>query len=151
VSGNGQNITGLGTINGLAITADTGTITSGVWNGTTIDVSHGGTGQTTYTDGQLLIGNSSGTTLSKATLTPGSGIAIANGNGSITISQTSSGASKWTQDSANGVLYPNIATLDLLVGGTATSSSKFSVLGMAAGTNPTASVSATAGSNNGNG
>jgi hypothetical protein len=45
----------------------------------------GGTGQTSYTDGQLLIGNSSGNTLTKATLTAGSGISITNGNGSISI------------------------------------------------------------------
>jgi len=47
--------------------------------------SAGGTGQTTYTDGQLLIGNSSGNTLTKSTLTAGAGISITNGAGSITI------------------------------------------------------------------
>jgi hypothetical protein len=52
----------------------------------TLAVTNGGTGQTTYTDGQLLIGNTSGNTLTKATLTAGTGIAITNGNGSITIS-----------------------------------------------------------------
>jgi hypothetical protein len=51
-------------------------------------VAQGGTGQTTYTDGQLLIGNSTGNTLTKATLTAGTNIAITNGNGSITISST---------------------------------------------------------------
>lgn len=54
----------------------------------TVAVDHGGTGQTTYTDGQLLIGNTSGNTLTKATLTAGSGIAITNGNGSISIAAT---------------------------------------------------------------
>ena len=54
----------------------------------TVTVSKGGTGQTSYTDGQLLIGNSTGNTLSKATLTAGSNITISNGNGSITISAT---------------------------------------------------------------
>jgi hypothetical protein len=53
-----------------------------------VPVSSGGTGQTTYTDGQLLIGNSSGNTLTKATLTQGTGITITNGNGSITIAAT---------------------------------------------------------------
>lgn len=48
----------------------------------------GGTGQTSYTDGQLLIGNSTGNTLTKATLTAGSGVSITNGAGSITISAT---------------------------------------------------------------
>lgn len=59
--------------------------------GGSLAVAQGGTGQTTYTDGQLLIGNSSGNTLTTATLTQGSGVTITNGNGSITISATGSG------------------------------------------------------------
>ena len=62
-----------------------GTLSSGTWSASTIAVNKGGTGQTSYTDGQLLIGNTSGNTLSKATLTAGSNITITNGNGSITI------------------------------------------------------------------
>lgn len=57
----------------------------------TLAVTNGGTGQTSYTDGQLLIGNSVGNTLTKATLTAGSGVSITNGNGSINISATGSG------------------------------------------------------------
>jgi len=67
----------------------TGSITSATWNGNVVQPNRGGTGQSTYTDGQLLIGNSSGNTLSKATLTGGTGITITNGNGSITISENS--------------------------------------------------------------
>jgi hypothetical protein len=66
-----------------------GSITSATWNGNVVQPNRGGTGQSTYTDGQLLIGNSSGNTLSKATLTAGTGITITNGNGSITISENS--------------------------------------------------------------
>lgn len=62
-----------------------GTLATGTWSASTIAVNKGGTGQTSYTDGQLLIGNTSGNTLSKATLTAGSNITITNGNGSITI------------------------------------------------------------------
>jgi hypothetical protein len=54
----------------------------------TLAVANGGTGQTTYTNGQLLIGNTTGNTLAKATLTAGSGISITNGTGSITIAAT---------------------------------------------------------------
>jgi hypothetical protein len=57
----------------------------------TLAVTSGGTGQTSYTDGQLLIGNSTGNTLAKATLTAGSGISITNGSGSISIAATNSG------------------------------------------------------------
>lgn len=55
---------------------------------TPISVVQGGTGQTSYTNGQLLIGNTTGNTLTKATLTAGAGISITNGTGSITISGT---------------------------------------------------------------
>jgi len=51
----------------------------------TLPVASGGTGQTTYTNGQLLIGNTTGNTLTKATLTEGEGIDITNGTGTITI------------------------------------------------------------------
>ena len=51
----------------------------------TVGVSGGGTGQTSFTDGQLLIGDSSGNTLAKATLTAGKNITISNGAGSISI------------------------------------------------------------------
>jgi len=54
----------------------------------TLDVDNGGTGQTTYTNGQLLIGNSTGNTLTKSTLTAGTGISISNGAGSITITNS---------------------------------------------------------------
>jgi hypothetical protein len=62
-----------------------GTIATGVWNGTTIGVDYGGTGQTSYTDGELLIGNATGNTLTKATLTGANGITVTNGNGSISL------------------------------------------------------------------
>lgn len=62
-----------------------GTIGTGTWAGTTISVDHGGTGQTSYTDGQLLIGNTTGNTLTKATLTASTGITITNGHGSIAV------------------------------------------------------------------
>ena len=66
---------------------------------------NGGTGQTTYTNGQLLIGNTTGNTLTKTTLTAGTGISITNGAGSITISSTSSIMPNGT--SAGDMLYWN--------------------------------------------
>lgn len=73
------NAAGAPTFAAVSLTADV----SG-----TLPVANGGTGQTSYTDGQLLIGNTSGNTLTKATVTAGSGISITNGNGSITIATT---------------------------------------------------------------
>lgn len=65
-----------------------GTVSTGTWSATTVAVNKGGTGQTSYTDGQLLIGNTTGNTLTKATLTAGTGISVTNGGGSITIAST---------------------------------------------------------------
>lgn len=75
----------------------------------TLGVSSGGTGQTTYTDGQLLIGNSTGNTLTKATLTAGAGISITNGSGAITITNTSSGAAITNDTSTATAVYPLFA------------------------------------------
>jgi len=60
-------------------------------------VANGGTGQSTYTDGQLLIGNTTGNTLTKATLTAGTGITVTNGSGAITIAASSSGGQLQSQ------------------------------------------------------
>ena len=57
----------------------------------TLPVVNGGTGQTTFTDGQLLIGNSTGNTLTKATLTAGTNITITNAAGAITIAASGGG------------------------------------------------------------
>jgi hypothetical protein len=64
-----------------------GTITTGVWNGTPIGFAYGGTGvSATPSNGQLLIGNGTGYTLS--TITPGTAISVVNGPGTITINNT---------------------------------------------------------------
>ena len=85
------NATTLGSgVTGSSLTS-VGTIATGTWNGTAVDPAYGGTGQSTYTDGELLIGNSTGNTLSKATLTAGSGVTITNGSGTIEIAATAGG------------------------------------------------------------
>ena len=68
------------TVTTLSSLVSISTITTGVWEGTTIAVNQGGTGDTTYIDGQLLIGNTTGNTLAKATLTAGDDIDITNMN-----------------------------------------------------------------------
>ena len=71
-------------VTGSSLTS-VGTLASGTWSASTIAVNKGGTGQTSYTNGQLLIGNTTGNTLSKATLTAGDNITITNSAGGITI------------------------------------------------------------------
>lgn len=76
-------ISGTELIASLETNLNLSNFTSGI-----LAVNKGGTGQTSYVDGQLLIGNTSTGLLSKATLTEGNNITITNGNGSITIAST---------------------------------------------------------------
>ena len=78
----------------------------------TLGVGDGGTGQTSFTDGQLLIGNTAGG-LTKATLTAGTGVSITNGNGAITINSTGT-----TYTAGDGVdLVSDQFSLDLKANG----------------------------------
>lgn len=64
-----------------------GTIATGTWNATTIAVNKGGTGQTSFVNGELMIGNTTGNTLTKATLTgTADQVTVTNGAGSIILS-----------------------------------------------------------------
>ena len=113
---NGTNVLSSTTL-GAGVTSSSltsvGTISGGTWQGTAIGPAYGGTGQSTFTDGQLLIGNSTGNTLSKSTLTAGSGISISNGNGTITLS--SSGANFTAGDGLD--LIGSELSLDLKANG----------------------------------
>lgn len=135
-AGSGVSITnGAGTIT-IAATGGGGTVTSvGLSGGTTglnvsgspvtgagsmtlsgtLNVANGGTGQTTFTNGQLLIGNSTGNTLAKATLTQGTGITITNGAGAITVALTSpvtaiTGGTGQTVYAVGDLLYASTTT-----------------------------------------
>lgn len=117
-----------------------GTIATGTWNGTTIAVDKGGTGQTSYTNGQLLIGNTTGNTLTKATLTAGTGISITNGAGSITVA-SSGGGMAWTEVTGtsqsaavdNGYITNNAGLVTVTIPTTAAVGSVVRVVGKGAG------------------
>lgn len=106
--------TGL-TVSGSPITTS-GTITLGG----TLAVANGGTGQTSYTNGQLLIGNTTGNTLTKATLTAGSGISITNGAGSITIASTTSGGTVTSVALSGGTTGLTVSGSPITTSGTIT-------------------------------
>ena len=91
--GSVTNIDVAGGSTGLTFSGGPVTTTGTITMAGTLGAGFGGTGQTSYTDGQLLIGNTSGGGLAKATLTQGSGVTITNGNGTISISATGSGGS----------------------------------------------------------
>jgi hypothetical protein len=92
----------LGTI--AAQNSDNVNITGGKITGLVppLPVDSGGTGQSTFTNGQLLIGNTTGNTLAKATLTAGANITITNGAGSITIAVSGLGTMAFENTGASG-------------------------------------------------
>ena len=80
------DITGVTAGSGLSGGGTSGTVTLSL--SSPVTVATGGTGQTSYTNGQLLIGNTTGNTLAKSTLTAGSNVTITNGTGTIEIAAT---------------------------------------------------------------
>jgi hypothetical protein len=106
------------------------------WSGQ-LSVARGGTGQSSYTDGQLLIGNSTGNTLTKATLTAGTNVSITNGAGSITINATDQFVGTVTSVSGTGTV--NGITLT----GTVTSSGSLTLGGTLSGVSLTTQVTGT--------
>ena len=76
--------TGLGSNVVSSSLTSVGTITTGIWNGATIGGGSGGTGFTSYSAGELIIGKTNGG-LAKGTITGGTGLTTTNGSGSITL------------------------------------------------------------------
>lgn len=102
----------------------------------TLAVANGGTGQTSFTNGQLLIGNTTGNTLTKATLNAGSNITITNGPGSIQISSSNPGGTV-TSVSGTGTVQ------GLTLSGTVTSTGSLTLGGSLSAVSLTSQVSGT--------
>ena len=136
-------LTGTGTVSSINVSGGTtGLTTSGgpittsgtITIGGTLAVASGGTGQTTYTNGQLLIGNTTGNTLTKATLTAGTNVTITNGSGAITINAADQYVGTVTSVGGTGTV--NGITLT----GTVTSSGSLTLGGTLSGVDLTTQV-----------
>jgi len=112
----------------------------------TLAVGRGGTGQTSYTDGQLLIGNT-GNTLTKATLTQGTDLSITNGNGSISIGHaavSNTPATNNTTLSAGGTFTAiNSVTVSAQGHLTAQNTETYTLPSAPTGANPSVAISGT--------
>jgi hypothetical protein len=102
-----------------------------------LPVANGGTGQSSYTDGQLLVGNTTGNTLTKTTLTAGTNVTITNGSGSITINAADQYVGTVTSVSGTGTV--NGITLT----GTVTTSGSLTLGGTLSGVSLTSQVTGT--------
>jgi hypothetical protein len=108
-------------ITALAGSKISGDITGNAANVTgTVAVANGGTGQTTYTNGQLLIGNSATGGLNKAGITAGSGISVTTGNGTITIAATGSSGTVTSVDGSGGTTGLSLSGGPITTSGTLT-------------------------------
>ena len=166
-SGDAFQIAGTSVLNattlGSGVTASSltsvGTITTGVWTGTTIVVANGGTGATTLTDGGFLFGNGTGAVVASANptngqlaigstgvdpviaaLTAGTGMTITNGAGTITLASVAGGMSytevTGTSQAAavnNAYLANNVALVTVTLPTTAAVGDMVSVEGKGAG------------------
>lgn len=142
----GDSGTAMPAANTINMIGGTGITTSATGAAVTFDldtpvaVTSGGTGQSSYTDGQLLIGNTTGNTLAKGTLTAGAGISIVNASGSITISNSAGGFS-WTEVTGtsqamaieNGYVANNAGLVTLTLPATAAVGEAMQIIGKGAG------------------
>jgi hypothetical protein len=109
--------TSLGTgVTNSSLTA-LGTITTGVWAGTSITNYYGGTGYQTYSTGDILVG--AGTTLIK--------LPVGTNNYVLTADSTVAGGVKWTSTAATGVTTLNGLNVGLQYFETGTSGNFFNI------------------------
>ncbi|MCL5114025.1 MAG: MerR family transcriptional regulator, partial [Patescibacteria group bacterium] len=142
VSGNATvsgNLTLYGGARSIQTTSNNNLTIGGASTGNITISPQNGSGTLALSLGALTVNSNTGASvaaLSCVSTTNG----IVTGTGACTVG---SGGSVWTLNTTTGTLYPINNSVDLLIGGTATSSAKFAVLNVSTST-PTASISATA-------
>jgi len=105
--GNVEN-TALSTWEGSTYINTLGTIGGGTWEGAVIQSGFGGTGFSSYGDGEILIGDYSGSLL-RNNITAGANITVTNGDGTIEIAASGGGslppdAAGWLENDGAGTL-----------------------------------------------
>jgi pectin methylesterase-like acyl-CoA thioesterase len=109
--------------NGLVITANTGVITTGTWNGTVIGANYGGTGQTLYSIGDILYADTTTSLAKLSDVVTGSylrsgGIGVAPSWSLLTLPNTSTIGDLLVSSGTNSVSnLSDIATGNVLISG----------------------------------
>ena len=85
-------------------------------HGGVLPTMEGGTGQTSYSDGQLLIGSTAANSLVKALLTAGANITITNAAGSVTIAVSGLGTMAFENTGVSGSFTAGINTVTVTDG-----------------------------------
>ena len=117
--GSGLTGNGIGTALDIASTypgqssiTTLGTITTGTWNGSTIAVGNGGTGTTSFTSGELLVGNGTSAITSGPAWNSGTSTLTGNISGSAASATTATNATNvaTTATNSNASYYPLFAS-----------------------------------------
>ncbi|OGH16329.1 MAG: hypothetical protein A3C97_03240, partial [Candidatus Levybacteria bacterium RIFCSPHIGHO2_02_FULL_37_11] len=153
-TGNAYQIAGLSVLSGLTLgngvtqssLTKVGTISTGTWIAAVIGSQYGGTGADLSTSAQGTVPYFSATGVMSALAVGTSGQCLtttgAAANPSWLTCALGNSTNWWTANTSQGTLYPINSTLDLLLGGTATTSAKIGFLNIAGSLTPTASISA---------
>jgi hypothetical protein len=93
-----------------------GTVTTGNWQASTISSAYGGTGFTSYTDGQILVGQTSSGNLIKGSIVAGTGATVSFNNSTGVYTIATGAGSYVTSISATAPITASASTGDVTIG-----------------------------------
>lgn len=111
-------VTGATSYNGLVVTANTGVITTGTWQGTVVTVPYGGTGTNTFTTNGVLYGNS--TSAVQATAQGGANTVLVANSGAPSFSSAITVGTSVTSPTINATTALQFGGADINTSGTLT-------------------------------